>query len=142
MPLERRPIREGGQGGVAAVQLPVVSVRWSTVRPFSGADASGIPTRGGVFEVLRELDEDCERLYLGESPDLRRSFVSLCAGRSGGAGAELAMQEKHLGFRFWECDLASRRLEVMSALFDQHVYECGTGHLPGDVACVRLLESG
>jgi hypothetical protein len=122
------------------LELPVVTVRWSTPQTFSGVDASRIPARGGVFEILREDGGEYDRLFVGESLDLRRTYVSLIAGDDEEPGAPEAARDKNACFRFWECELRPRRLQVIGALVDSCVYEHGFDEVAADVACIRVVE--
>jgi hypothetical protein len=50
--------------------LPLIQVRWSAPIPIKGADASPIPCRGGVYELMVEDETGVERIYAGETTDL------------------------------------------------------------------------
>jgi hypothetical protein len=122
------------------VDLPKVSVRWSAPIPYKGADASPIPSRGGVYELLYEDVGGVERMFVGHTQDLRRAFVSHLAGSKGDEEVRRGMMNHTCYFRYWICDNLSRCLEVVSALADAHYYECGHEEVP-PVACVHVFET-
>ena len=122
------------------MDFPSVSVRWSSPIPTEGADASPLPLRGGVYEILYQDVGGVERLYAGETEDLRRAFVSHSAGSKGHDELRRAMVNQVTFFRYWECEVQRRRTEVVAALADTHYYECGHDEIE-DAACVRLTET-
>lgn len=131
------PVGELAEG---IVDLINVQVRWSAPIPFSGADASPLPPRGGVYEVLYEELGGVERLYAGQTDDLRRAFVSHMAGSKGNEELRRTMLQETTFFRYWMCEDPKRRFEVVAALSDLHMYDCGTEDIP-DVACIQLVET-
>ena len=122
------------------MDLPSVQMRWSAPIQFNGADASPLPPRGGVYEILYEGSGGVERLYAGQTDDLRRAFVSHMAGSKGNEELRRAMRQEIALFRYWMCEDPKRRFEVMAALADLHSYGCHTGDIP-DVACIQLVET-
>lgn len=102
-----------------------IQIRWSAAIPCRGADASPIPGRGGVYELLMNDATGSERMYVGETDDLRRAFVAHIAGSKGHEDIRRGMQEQEASFRYWESDSKVQRLEVVSALIDLHCYEYG-----------------
>ena len=122
------------------MEFATVSVRWSAPIPTEGADASPIPRRGGVYEVLYQDHGGVERLYAGQTEDLRRAFVSHAAGSKGNEDLRRAMLSRVTFFRYWECEVHRRRLEVVAALVDSHLYDCGHDEVE-EVACVQLAET-
>ena len=122
------------------MNIPTIQVRWSAPIPMEGADASPIPVRGGVYELLVHDGTGVERLYSGATEDLRRSFISHSAGSKGDQELRRMIQESECCFRYWECEMLQRRVEVLAALMDTHVYEFGGDEID-DAACVRLQET-
>jgi len=120
--------------------LPLIHIRWSAPIPMEGADASPIPPRGGVYEIMVEDDTGVERIYAGETGDLRRTFVSHSGGSKGDEELRRAILQNCTFFRYWECEVMSRRLEVVAALLDTHIYEYGTDNCDG-AGCVRIQET-
>ena len=43
-------------------------------------------------------------------------------------------------FRYRECEVHRRRLEVVAALVDSHLYDCGHDEVE-EVACAQLAET-
>jgi hypothetical protein len=117
-----------------------LTVRWSTPIQCRGADASPIPARGGVYEILCEDDGGLERMYVGQCEDLRRAFVSHIAGTKGEEALRRGMREQQALYRYWEQESLARRLEVVAALTDLHYYEWGHDEVSVDVSCVTLNE--
>ena len=122
------------------MDFPSVSVRWSSPIPLEGADASPIPGRGGVYEILFQDEGGVERMFAGETEDLRRTFVSHAGGSKGNEELRRAIAKSETFFRYWECEISSRRLEVVCALSDLHMYEYGTDSADG-AACIRVTET-
>ena len=122
-----------------AVDFATVTLRWSTPIPMDGADASPIPSRGGVYEILYQDVGGIERMFVGESEDLRGAFVSHAAGDKGNDDLRRGILSHVTFYRYWECEVRRRRLEVVAALVDGHVYDCGHDEIE-DVACIRLVE--
>ena len=122
------------------MELAAVQVHWCMPIPYSGADASPIPVRGGVYEILYEESEGVERLYVGYTQDLRRAFVSHMGGSKGGPELRKSMTEQVTYFRYWECEDRARCLDVVAALADLHYYDCGYEQVE-DSQCVRLIET-
>ena len=122
------------------MDYPTVSVRWSAPIPLGGADASPLPSRGGVYEILVQDEAGVERVFAGETEDLRRTFIAHAGGTKGAEGLRRAMISSTMVFRYWECEVVSRRLEVVAALADEHFYEYG--HDDSDSAgMIRLIET-
>lgn len=122
------------------MDMPTIKVRWSNPICFDDADASAIPDRGGVYEVLSDAGGSVERLWVAQTGDLRRGFVAHMAGSAGDEAVQAAVAQGNTSFRYWLCEDAAKRLEVLQALVDLHCYECGHEPLQ-DVACVRLVET-
>jgi hypothetical protein len=122
------------------MDMPTVKLRWSSPISFDGADASAIPNRGGVYEVLEDPGSGVERLWVGQTGDLRRGFVAHMAGSVGDPKVHAAVSGGKASFRYWLCEDTNRRLEVVQALVDLHCYEIGHEPLQ-DVGCVRLVET-
>ena len=122
------------------MNLQTIQIRWSAPIPMKGADASPIPARGGVYELLFNDGSGVERLYSGESEDLRRTFISHSAGSKGDEELRRILQGNECSIRYRECEAVQRRLEVLAALLDAHVYEFG-GDDFDHAACVRLQET-
>ncbi len=122
------------------MEMPTIKVRWSSPISFGDADASPIPNRGGVYEVLSGMGAGVERLWVAQTGDLRRGFVAHMAGSAGDAKILEAVAKGDASFRYWLCEDTVKRLEVVQALVDLHCYE--VGHEPlQDVSCVRLVET-
>ena len=121
------------------MNLPVVNVRWSTPIPCDGADAAPIPARSGVYEILRRDESGVERMFIAQTADLRRAFVSHIAGTAGDEALRRGMLKEPTAFRYWDCVSESRRREVVAALVDMHCYEWGHEDV-GDVGCVNVSE--
>lgn len=117
-----------------------VNITWSAPIPTAGADASPIPSRGGVYEILYQDTGGVERLFVGHTADLRRTFVSHSGGSKGQALLRRTMMERVTMYRFWECEVDRRRIEVVAALIDTHIYECGHDEIE-NAACIRLMET-
>ena len=122
------------------MDIPVITVHWSKPSPYGGADASPIPKRGGVYEILVDDSRVLERVFLGETDELRRAFINHIAGRTRSVNLHARMSQGEPYFRYWLCDTPSERCEVAAALADMHLYECGTDIHTGDIACVRVVE--
>lgn len=116
-----------------------IQIRWSSAIPCRGADASPIPGRAGVYEILLNDATGTERMYVGETEDLRRAFVAHIAGSMGGEEIRRGMHEHETSFRYWEHDSKVRRMEVVSALVDTHLYEYGHDEIKS-VGCVEIQE--
>ena len=122
------------------MDLPVINVRWSAPVGCQGADASPIPARGGVYELLWQTEDGVERMFVGETEDLRRTFVSHIAGSKGSADLRRTLNANDTSYRYWLCESYSRRQEAVAALADLHFYECGSSGFDDTVSCVRLVE--
>ncbi len=59
-----------------------LNIRWSAQIACYGADAPPIPSRGGVYEILFHDDTGVERMYVGQTEDLRRASRSWRAWRT------------------------------------------------------------
>ncbi len=117
-----------------------VHVRWSSPIPCQGADASPIPNRGGVYEMLFEEMEGVDRLFIGYSQDLRRAFISHMGGSKGNAALRKELAENVTFFRYWLCEQPSTCKNVVSALADSHYYECGSDAVD-DANCIEVMET-
>jgi hypothetical protein len=89
---------------------------------------------------MYENDSGVERMYVGQTEDLRRTFVSHIAGSKGNQELRRGMQQHTTFFRYWLCEVERRRLEIVYALADIHFYECGWEQSGNSVDCVRLTE--
>lgn len=123
------------------MDLPQINVRWSSAIPMDGADASPLPNRGGVYEILFHDTTGVDRMYVGETEDLRRAFVSHVAGSKGAQQLRRSLASKTTFFRYWLCEIHGRRLEVVAALADLHFYESGHQTLDDGVLCAQLIET-
>lgn len=123
------------------MSFPIVNIRWSSPIPCDGADASPIPARGGVYEILLSDDAGVERMYVGQCEDLRRAYISHIGGSKGSSELRAGMAKNLTAFRYWEQDNLGRRWEVLSALVDLHFYDWGHDETSEVVACVNLNET-
>lgn len=120
--------------------LPTITVYWSRPAPYAGADASPIPERPGVYEILVEDERIMDRVFMGETSDLRRAFIAHLGGRTSSVNLRHRMSSGEPYFRYWLSDNTAERCEVAAALHDKHDYECGTDYHDGEIALVRVLE--
>ena len=120
--------------------MPTIAVHWSKPAPYDGADASPIPERPGVYEILVEDDTGIDRVFMGETSDLRRAFIAHLAGRTSSVNLRARMGMGPSYFRYWMSDAPAERAEVAAALDDKYDYECGTDYFDGEIALVRVHE--
>jgi hypothetical protein len=81
-----------------------------------------------------------ERAFAGETEDLRRTFVSHSGGSKGHEELRRAVISNVTFFRYWECQVLDKRLEVLAALADTHVYEFGCDDADS-ARCIRVAET-
>ncbi len=79
-------------------------------------------------------------MFVGETEDLRRTFVSHIAGSKGSAELWRSVNSRNTSYRYWACESYARRLEAVAALADLHYYECGSSGFDDSVSCVKLVE--
>lgn len=122
------------------MNLPVVPVSWCKPIPCAGLEASLIPGRGGVYELLSHGGDDAERLFMGEADDLRQTLLEHISGRSNNDAVRQLVLERDTCFRYWLCDARVKRSQVAAALWDRHAYELGGSWTDHGGCCVRLVE--
>ena len=123
------------------MDYPTVSVRWSAPIPLSGADASPLPGRGGVYEILIADGMGVERSFVGQCDDLRRAYISHIGGSKGSSGLRSSMAKHDTAFRYWEQENRARRWEVLAALIDLHCYDWGHDEPTEAISCINLNET-
>ena len=122
------------------MNLPVVTIAWCKPIACVGLDASLIPPRAGIYEILDDSSPDAERVFMGESDDVRKTLIAHISGWTNHGNVTQRITEGGTYFRYWLCDSRIRRSEVAAALWDRYAYECGGDWADLGGNCVRLIE--
>jgi len=122
------------------VPMQVVTISWCKPITCGSLDPSLIPARAGIYEILWDTAGGRDRIFMGESEDIRRSLIEHLSGRTEFAALADRVLDPHTSFRYWLCDSRVRRSQVAAALWDTQPYECGADWSDLGGSCVQLHE--